>query len=143
MAKNIYVNLPVKDIEKTRKFFSNLGFTFNKKFSNEKALCLIIGENIFSMLLQEDFFKTFIPNRDICNTEKTTEVLVAIDVPSKEEVDSIVEKVKRNGGKEVREAQDHGWMYSRAFQDLDGHIWEVLFTDESKLPEEMRNRGDD
>jgi len=134
MAKQIFVNLPVKDLNKTIKFFTKLGFKFNPRFTDENAACMIIGKNIFAMLLVERFFKTFI-KKEIANASKTTEVLLALTAESREEVDETINKVIGAGGKEVREAQDHGWMYGRAFEDLDGHIWETFYMDESKMPE--------
>ena len=133
MAKQIFVNLPVKDLNKTIKFFTKLGFKFNPKFTDENATCMIIGKNIFAMLLVERFFKTFI-KKEIANASKTTEVLLALTAESREEVDEMISKVIKAGGKEAREAQDHGWMYGRAFEDLDGHIWEIFYMDESKMP---------
>jgi uncharacterized protein len=141
MAKKIFVNLPIKDVNKSKQFFTKLGFEYNAQFSNENALCLKIAENIYTMLLVETFFKTFIDNKAISDAQKSTEVLMAIDASSREEVDDLIEKVEAAGGKEFRKASDHGWMYGRAFEDLDGHIWEVLFMDESKMPEEMKNKG--
>jgi predicted lactoylglutathione lyase len=134
MVKQIFVNLPVKDLEKTKEFFSQLGFTFNPKFTDENATCMIIGENMFAMLLVEKFFKTFI-KKDISDAHKTTEVLVALQVDSREEVDEMLESAIDAGGKEHRDKQDYGWMYNRAFEDLDGHIWEIFFMDEEKMPQ--------
>ena len=133
MSKQIFVNLSVKDLNKTIKFFTKLGFKFNPKFTDENATCMIIGKNIFAMLLVERFFKTFI-KKEIANASKTTEVLLALTAENREEVDEMINKVIYAGGKETREAQDHGWMYGRAFEDLDGHIWEIFYMDESKMP---------
>jgi uncharacterized protein len=141
MAKHIYINLPVKDIKESVRFFTELGFKFNPQFSDDKSNCLIIGDNIFAMLMEEDRFKGFIPGRTIADTEKNIEVLLAIDVENKEKVDAMIDKVVELGGSEFREAQDHGWMYLRAFQDLDGHIWEIGFMDVSKMPEEMKKKS--
>lgn len=101
---------------------------------------MIIGENMFAMLLVEKFFKTFIPNKDISNTKKNAEILTALSVESRTKVDEMIKKVEDAGGKEYRQAQDYGWMYGRAFEDLDGHIWEVFYMDESKMPEEMKEK---
>lgn len=139
MAKQIFVNLPVKDLNKTKEFFTKLGFGFNPKFTDENAVCMIIGENIFAMLLVEKFFQTFI-KKQIADAKKTTEVLTALAVDSREEVDEMVKNAISAGGKEPREPQDYGWMYGRAFEDLDGHIWEVFYMDESKMPQEMKNK---
>src|SRR3989344_2885382 len=136
MTKQIFVNLPVKDLKKTIEFFTKLGFKFNPQFTDENATYMIIGENMFAMLLVENFFKTFI-KKEICDAKKSTEVLVALSVGSREEVDGMVRKAIAAGGSEPRKPQDHGWMYGHAFEDLDGHIWEVFHMDESKMPEEM------
>lgn len=138
MVKQIFVNLPVVDLEKAIEFFKNIGFTFNPKFTDEKAACIEIGENIFAMLLKENFFKTF-TKKEIGDTSTTTEVINAFNVGSREEVDKMMEKVLTAGGTEHREKQDYGWMYNRGFTDLDGHLWEVFFMDESKAPSEMQS----
>lgn len=134
MIKQIFVNLPVKDLSKSIDFFKKLGFSFNAEFTDENATCMIIGDNIFAMLLVEKFFKEFLRNKEISDATKTTEVLLALSVEGREKVDEMMKKVVAAGGKEAREAQDYGWMYARAFEDIDGHIWEVFFMDESKKP---------
>ena len=134
MATKIFVNLPVKDLDKSKDFFAKLGFPFNPQFSDDKAACLIIGENIFAMLLTEPFFKTF-TKKEIADAKKTTEALIAIDAESREKVDDIVKKAVEAGGAVYRDPEDHGWMYGHSFADLDGHQWEVLYMDESKIPE--------
>jgi len=131
MVKQIFVNLPVKNLKTTIEFFTKLGFTFNPKFTDENAACMVIGENIFAMLLLEKFFKTFI-KKEICDTVKFTEVLLAISVDSREKVDQMIQKAIEAGGNEPRKPQDEGWMYGRSFGDIDGHIWEVFYMDESK-----------
>ncbi len=141
MTKQIYVNLPVKDLNKSKEFFAKLGFSLNPQFTDENAACLIIGENIYTMLLLEKFFKTFTVHKEISDTRKSTEVLIAINAESREEVDEMIKNAVESGGKEFREAQDFGWMYSRAFEDLDGHIWEVLYMNEEEMPEEMKNKS--
>jgi hypothetical protein len=135
MATKIFVNLPVKDLDKSKEFFTKLGFTFNPKFTGENAACLIIGENIYAMLLVEPFFKTF-TKKDICDAKKSTEVLLAIDAPSREKVDEMVKKAVEAGGSTYAEPMDYGWMYGHSFADLDGHQWEVLYMDESGIPKE-------
>ncbi|MDO8633941.1 MAG: glyoxalase/bleomycin resistance/extradiol dioxygenase family protein [archaeon] len=140
MERQIFVNLPVKDLNKTVKFFTKLGFKFNPQFTNENVTCMIIGENSFVMLLVEKFFKTFTPGKNLTDAKKNTEVLVAISTDSRTGVDEMIKNAKAAGGKEYREAKDHDWMYSRAFEDLDGHIWEVLYADITALPEEMKNK---
>ena len=128
MAKEIYVNLPVKDLDKSIAFFTHLGFTFNAQFTDEKATCMIIGENIYAMLIVHEFFKTF-TNRPIADATKATEVILAISSGSKDEVDDIINKAIEAGGASVMPTQDHGWMYARSFQDIDGHMWETMWMD--------------
>ena len=132
MATKIFVNLPVKDLNRSIEFFTKLGFTFNPQFTDENATCMVIGENIFAMLLTEPFFKTF-TKKDICDTTKNTEAILAIDAASRKEVDEMVNNAVNAGGLEPKESQDHGWMYGRSFQDLGGHLWEVLYMDVNAL----------
>lgn len=133
MVKQIYINLPIKNLERTKTFWSELGFTFNPQFTDEKAACLVLGENIYAMLITEKFFKTFLGSKTISDATKTAEVLNAVSVESRALVDTIVEKALAIGGKPNRDKDDYGWMYSWSFQDPDGHIWEVLHTDEEAL----------
>jgi len=133
MSKQIFINLPVKDLEKSITFFKKLGFKFNPQFTDDKAACMIIGENIYSMLLLEKFFKSF-TKKKIADVKKTTEVLIAIDVKSRKDVDRMIKKAVAAGGSLYNKPQDHGWMYGHSFADLDGHQWEVLYMDESKMP---------
>jgi len=137
MIKQIFVNLAVNNLEETIDFFSKLGFKFDPKFTDENATCMIIGENIFAMLLVRPFFLSF-TKKDIADTSNTVEVLNALSVDSRDEVDEMVNKAIEAGGKEPRAAQDHGWMYGRAFEDLDGHTWEVFHMDMSQMPEQMK-----
>jgi predicted lactoylglutathione lyase len=124
--RQIFVNLPVKDLERSKKFFASLGFSFNPQFTDENAACLVIeNDSIYAMLLTEPFFKTFTP-RAIADAKKSTEVLVALSCASDQEVKDLVAKAERAGGKAVREPKDHGFMYEHAFEDPDGHIWELV-----------------
>jgi len=132
MATQIFVNLPVKDLKKSIEFFTSLGYTFNKQFTDEKAGCLVISETIFAMLLMEPFFKSF-TDREICDTSKANEALIALSTESRKDVDDLVDKAVKAGAKEPKPAQDHGFMYSRGFQDLDGHVWEALYMDPSHI----------
>ena len=129
------MNLPVKDLNKTIEFFTKLGFTFNPQFTDENATCMIVGEDIFVMLLVEKFFKIF-TKKEICDTTKDTEVIIALSAESREKVDQMINKVIEAGGREYREAQDHGWMYGRSFQDINGHLWEIIYMDESAVKKE-------
>ncbi|MGC2307572.1 MAG: VOC family protein [Nitrososphaeraceae archaeon] len=132
MKTKIFVNLPIKDLNKSVAFFTKLGFSFNPQFTDENATCMIIGEDIFIMLLVEKFFKSF-TKKDVCDTSKNTEAIVALSVESREKVDQMIEKAKEAGGSEPREKQDHGWMYGRSFEDIDGHLCEVFFMEESAI----------
>jgi predicted lactoylglutathione lyase len=134
MATKIFVNLPVKNLNQSVTFFTKLGFSFNPQFTDEKATCMIVGENIFAMLLVESFFKTF-TKKEIANAHKSTEVLLAIDAGSRDEVKDMVSKALAAGGSTYMDPQDHGWMYQHSFADLDGHQWEILFMDESAMPQ--------
>ncbi len=134
MATKIFVNLSVKDLNKSKEFFTKLGFTINPQFTNEKAACVVISEDIFAMILKEEFFKTFIPRTEIADATKSTEVLVALSAESKQGVDEMADKAIAAGGTQLREPEDHGFMYSRSFQDLDGHIWEVFWMDMAAAP---------
>lgn len=127
MNKQIFVNLAVKDLDKSKAFFGALGFTFNPQFSNEQGACMIIAEDsIYAMLLTEDFFKTFI-DKPIARAHEVTEVLNCLSCESREEVDDLVAKALAAGGKAPRKPQDHGFMYAHGFEDLDGHIWELVY----------------
>ena len=128
MSKKIYINLPVKELKKSISFFTKLGFAFNPQFTDENGTCMIVNDQVFVMLLAENFFKSFIDN-EICDTTKSTEVLVAISVDSKKEVDDLVRKAITFGGKAHRQSMDHGWMIQKSFSDLDGHIWEIFYMD--------------
>lgn len=139
MATKIFVNLPVKDLRKSIEFFTKLGFTFNPQFTNEEATCMIIGENIFAMLLIEKRFNDF-TKKEIADATKTTEVLIAIDAESREKVIELVANAKAAGGSVYMEAADHGWMYQHSFADLDGHQWEILFMDEAAIPKDLNKK---
>ena len=128
MATKIFVNLPVKDLNRSVEFFTKLGYTFNPQFTNEKATCMIIGEDIFVMLLVEEFFKTFIPNQ-IADTNKTTESLICLSADSKQDVEAMIKKATDAGGITYKEVQDNGFMYGHGYRDLDGHLWEIMWMD--------------
>jgi uncharacterized protein len=134
MATKIFVNLPVNDLKKSIDFFSKLGFSFNPQFTDEKATCMIISENIFAMLLTKPFFKTF-TKKEIIDAQKGTEVLLALDAESRAKVEEMVKKAVTAGGSIYMPPQDHGWMYQHSFADLDGHQWEILYMDESAIPQ--------
>ena len=132
MSTQIFVNLPVKDLNKSVDFFTKLGYEFNPQFTDENATCMIVSEDIYVMLLVEKYFKTFML-KEICDTSKSAEVLVALSFESRAEVDEIVATAIAAGGTTYKEPQDLGFMYQHGFQDLDGHIWEIFFMDESAI----------
>lgn len=136
MATQIYVNLPVKDLGKSIEFFTKLGFSFNQQFTDENATCMIIGEDIFVMLLVEKFFKTF-TKKEICDSSKSTEVILCLSAENREKVDEMVKKAVEAGGSAPQLLQDHGWMYGHGFQDIDGHLWEVMYMDVSAMPKDL------
>ena len=132
MSTKIFVNLPVTDLNKSIKFFTSLGFRFNPQFTDETATCMIVSDDIFVMLLTKEKFKTFTP-KPICDATKSTEVLVCLSCENREKVDELVRKAVAAGGSTYNEAQDHGFMYAHGFQDLDGHIWELMYMDPSTV----------
>lgn len=134
-AKSMFVNLPVKDLKRSMEFFTTVGFEFNPNFTDDNATCMVIGENIYSMLLVEEYFKTF-TKKEISDASKTTEVLIALMVESREKVDKLVNSAIAAGGNIANDTQDLGFMYQRSFLDLDGHQWEIGFMDESAIPQE-------
>lgn len=128
-ARMIFVNLSVRDLSRSKEFFTKLGFEFNPKFTDEKAACMIVSDKAFVMLLGEPFFKTFTKN-EICDTSKHTEGLFALSCESRAEVDELVKKAIAAGGKHAMEPIHHGdMMYGWSFYDLDGHHWEVMWMD--------------
>lgn len=132
-ANQIYVSLPVKDIEQTKTFWTNIGFPVNEKITDDKAVCIVMSDNIFVMFITEDYFQTFserpVPNGD------TTQVLVALAMNSREEVDRIVHAAVENGAYQHEEPQDYGWMYQNSFWDINGHGWNITFADPLQMPE--------
>ena len=133
MARQLFVNLPVKDLDKTVEFFTALGFSFNPDFTDENATCMIVNDDAFVMLLVEAYFKTFTP-KSIADASKSTEVLVCLSCESRAEVDEMVRKAVAAGGTTPTKAQDHGFMYQHGFQDLDGHLWELIYMDKNAVP---------
>lgn len=120
----IYVNLPCKNLPASMAFFEALGYQFNPQFTNESGACLVLGDNLYAMLLTEDFARGF-TSKPLVDAQSATEVLVCLSCQSCEEVDALVAKAVAAGGTAPRSAQDHGFMYGHGFEDLDGHIWEL------------------
>lgn len=132
MSRKIFVNLPVKDLDRSVDFFTKLGFAFNPQFTDENATCMVVGDDIFVMLLVEPFFTSF-SHKGIPDTAETAQVLVGLSADSRDEVDDLADRALSNGGTASGETQDHGTMYGRAFQDPDGHIWEVMWMDPAAI----------
>ncbi len=126
----IYINLPCKDLPASKAFFEALGYRFNPQFTNEVAAALVLGENLFAMLLTEDFARGF-TSKPLVDAKAATEVLVCVSCQSREEVDALVAKAVAAGGTAPRAAIDHGFMYAHGFEDLDGHIWELCYMPEA------------
>ncbi|MCR6699956.1 MAG: VOC family protein [Dokdonella sp.] len=133
MAKQIFVNLPVKDLDRSVAFFTALGFTFNPMFTDENATCMIVAEGICVMLLVEPFFRTFTP-KPLCDAHAQTEVLVCLGVDNRAEVDALVAKALAAGGRTPNPAKDYGFMYQHGFEDPDGHLWELAYMDMAAFP---------
>ena len=132
--RNIFVNLPVRDLKRSMDFFSKLGFEFNPQFTDQKAACMIVNEAASVMLLSEPFFRTF-TKREICDPNSHTETLLALSCSSRGEVDRLVNTALASGGKRAMDPQDHGFMYGWSFYDPDGHHWEVVWMDPKGIPE--------
>ncbi|HOY22800.1 MAG TPA: VOC family protein [Cellvibrio sp.] len=128
MATQIFVNLAVKDLPKSKAFFSALGYSFNPQFTNDDAACMVISDTIYTMLLTEPFFKGF-TSKELVDAKKSTEAIVCLSAESRAAVDEIVSKAVAAGGRIYNEPQDHGFMYCHGFEDLDGHQWEFAFMD--------------
>ena len=133
MSRQIYVNLPIKNMERSKAFFGALGFSFNPQFTNEQGACMVISDAIYVMLLVEPFFQTF-TKKQIADAGKTTEVLICLSCESRAEVDELVRKALAAGGTAPNAPQDHGFMYGHGFTDPDGHIWELMYMDPNAAP---------
>ncbi|HIH09493.1 MAG TPA: VOC family protein [Candidatus Diapherotrites archaeon] len=128
----IFVNLPVKDLGRSVEFFTKLGFKFDPRFTDKNATCMIVGSDIFVMLLAKGFFKTF-TKKEISDAAKSTEVIVALSAPGRDAVDALVDRALSAGAKISNQPTDQGWMYGRSFQDPDGHLWEIFYMDEGAI----------
>ncbi len=132
MNTQIFINLCVADLSKTMEFFKALGFSFNTQFTNEDAACLQISDSIFAMLIIPSRFKDF-TKKEIVDAKKSTEVLLALSFESKDKVNEMAEKALAAGATIARDPEDHGFMFARAIQDLDGHIWEFFWMDSATV----------
>ena len=134
MPRAIFVNLSCEDLKRSKAFFEALGFSFNPQFTNDDAACLVISDTIYAMLHTPASFRRF-TSKEIADAHDTTEALFALQVDSKEVVNEIFDKALAAGGRAPREAQDHGFMYERAFEDPDGHIWEIFWMNTQAAPQ--------
>ncbi|HTV02834.1 MAG TPA: VOC family protein [Luteitalea sp.] len=132
-TRKLFLNLAIKDLARSRAFFSSLGFTFNEQFCSDNGLCMVLSNDGYVMLLEEARFKDF-TKRDICDTRTHVEGLFALSADSREEVDAVIAKALAAGGSEAHDLQDHGFMYGRSFYDLDGHHWEIFWMDLAAVP---------
>jgi predicted lactoylglutathione lyase len=135
MAKKIFINLPVADLQKAKTFYTEIGFTNNPQFTDETAACMVLSDEIYIMLLTHPKFKEF-TKKEIGNAFTTAAVINSLSVDSADEVNTMADKALSAGGKETNEPKDYGFMQQRSFQDLDGHLWEVLYMDITKFPAE-------
>lgn len=134
MPRMIFVNLPVSELSRSVDFFAALGFSFDERFTDESATCMVISDTIYAMLLVEEKF-TELSSRAVLDTAGGSEVLIALSYDSRDEVDDLCDRALAAGGSESHPAQDHGFMYQRSFQDPDGHVWEIFHMDMSAVPE--------
>lgn len=132
MATQIFVNLPVNDLNASIAFFESLGYSFNPQFTDESATCMIIGESIYAMLMTRERFQGYAPH-PVSDAKQQTEVLIALSCESRQQVDEMISKALAAGGTTYKEPEDHGFMYAQAFQDLDGHVWEVFHMDPNAI----------
>ncbi|HWH14461.1 MAG TPA: VOC family protein [Miltoncostaeaceae bacterium] len=130
----MFLNLPVADLERAKRFFGELGFGFNTQFTDDRAACMVVSDQAYVMLLQRDFFATF-TSRPVADAGAPVEAIVALSAESREDVDDVTETALRAGGSPAREPKDHGFMYERSFHDPDGHLWEVVWMDPATLQE--------
>lgn len=133
MAKQIFVNLPVTDLEKSKAFYTALGFSINPKFTDHQAACIVVSESIYFMLLQRDYFQTF-TDRGICDPRKELQTLLALDARDRPDVDAVIQTALANGGSEAGAPRDYGFMYQRSFADPDGHVFEIFYMNEAEFP---------
>ncbi len=133
MARKIFINLPVKDLDRSVGFFTALGFSFNPQFTDENATCMVVSDTIFVMLLVEPFFQGFTP-KPVADAHAQTELLLALSLDARQDVDALVEAALAAGATETQPARDLGFMYQRSFADLDGHQWEPFFMDQDAPP---------
>ncbi|TRW23926.1 glyoxalase/bleomycin resistance/extradiol dioxygenase family protein [Flavobacterium zepuense] len=135
LVNQIFVNLPVADLNRSVEFFTKIGFTFNPQFTNDDATCMVLNDTIYAMLLVPKFFKGFI-DKEIADAKTTTSTILALSVNSRDEVNEFTDKALAAGGRQYKDAQEYPFMFSRNFEDLDGHMWEFFYMDMSAMPQE-------
>jgi predicted lactoylglutathione lyase len=128
----LFVNIPVSDVQRSIDFFESLGFSFNPQFTDATATCMLVGEDAYFMLLARDKFADF-ARHPVGDPRSETNALYAISVDSREQVDTLVKKAIEAGGSHAADPQDHGFMYTSSFYDIDGHHWEVFWMDPSAI----------
>jgi uncharacterized protein len=134
VSKQLFVNLPVRDLKKATAFYKAIGADQNPQFSDATASCMVLSESIFVMLLTHEKWATF-TKKPIVDARRESEVMLALSAESKQAVDKITDAAGANGGKaDVNPRQDLGFMYGRSFEDVDGHVWESMYVDMSKIP---------
>lgn len=133
MPQRVFINLPVADVAKATAFYEALGATRNPAFSNEQASSMVWSDTIYTMLLRRDFFQTF-TKKEIADAHRVIESLTCLSRDSRVAVDEMVARAIAAGSKQTRPPQDHGFMYARAFEDLDGHVIECVWMDPSGMP---------
>jgi predicted lactoylglutathione lyase len=133
MSRQIFVNLPIRNMERSQAFFKSLGFSFNPQFTNDQGACMVVSDTICVMLLVEPFFQTF-TKKPVADATKTTEVLICLSCENRAEVDELVRKALSAGATAPNPKQDHGFMYGHGFTDLDGHVWELMYMDPNAVP---------
>lgn len=136
MLRQIFVNLPVANLARSRVFFEALGLSFNPRFTNEQGACLEIAENIYAMLLVKPFFQGF-TKKPVADATQSTEVLIALSCDSRVEAEALVAKAVAAGATTPNAPVDHGFMFQHGFADLDGHQWEVFWMDMAAAPAQM------
>ena len=137
MARKIFVNLGVKDLARSVEFFAKLGFSFDPRFTDESATCMIVSDEAYVMLLVESRFQDF-TKKDLADPTTQTEAILAVSAESREQVDELADTALAAGGSPANDPMDHGFMYGRSFDDPDGHIWEVIWMDPAAIEQPER-----
>ncbi len=135
MRSQIFLNLPVSDLDKSMAFYAQMGMVNNPQFSDDSAKCMVFSEEIYVMIMTHERFKTFV-TKPIADLSGAISSILSLSVESLEKVNEIVDNALKVGGKEPVEAKDHGFMQQRTLEDMDGHLWEVFYMDVSKFPQQ-------